>query len=398
MLATRFATACFTAAVLAVPFARAEKFSFEPKPSVIEKGRDPQLAVRASGELFLLRVEGPDLWLENSNDGGDSFGERVRVNDAGEVSSHAESTPQMVVRSMHEFYCLWESKDAQGRTRLHLSRSMDWGRSFAKSVPVDASNGSKNQSFYSMAVTANGAIVVAWLDGGVNVARSVDHGRSFETPKQVATDVCSCCRPALATGPDGEVYLSWRGMFPHDVRDMVVAASRDDGASFKSGVRIAHDDWHIDGCPHAGDTMVVLNNRLFVSWHTVRNNQRWLFLAWSDDHGQHFSQPINAASGILDADHAHFVNLGDAAGLVFQARPASGDAGWSKLHTYFRQVTASGVLLPLQDLGHESGSATYPVAIYEHPNHLFIAWTEHSDTDAKVVMTRGRSGETASAQ
>jgi hypothetical protein len=392
MFSTRIVAACSIAAVLFVPFVSAETFNFEPQPTVIGKGRDPQLAVRASGELFLLRVEGQDLWLETSNDGGDSFGEKVRVNDAGEVSSHAESTPQMIVRSMHEFYCLWELKDAQGRTSLHLSRSMDWGRTFGKSVAVDAGNTAKSQSFYSMAVTSKGVIVVAWLDGkGVSVARSVDHGRSFETPKRVAKDVCPCCRPALATGPHGEVYLSWRGMFPNDVRDMVVASSQDDGGSFSPGSRVAHDDWHIDGCPHAGDTMVVLNSRLFASWHTVRNNQRWLFVAWSDDHGQHFSQRINAAAGVLDADHAHFVSFGDTAGLVFQARPESGDAGWSKLHTYFRQVTGSGALLPLQDLGHASGSATYPVVTYEHPNHLFIAWTERSDTDAKVVMTRGRS-------
>ena len=399
MFSIRVVIVYLAAAVLFAPFAGAEKFDFEPHSRAVAKGGDPQLAVRASGELFLLRVEGPDLWLETSSDGGDSFDEKVRVNDAGEVSSHAESTPQMIVRSMHEFYCLWELKDAQGKTSLRLSRSMDWGKTFAKSVPVDPRNRSKNQSFYSMAVTAKGVIVVAWLDGkGVSVARSVDRGRSFENIKQVATNVCPCCRPALATGPNGEVYLSWRGMFPDDVRDMMVASSQDDGASFTVGSRIAHDDWHIDGCPHAGDTVVVLNGRLFVSWYTVRNNQRWLYLAWSDDHGQHFSQPVNAAAGVLDADHARFVSFGTTAGLLFQARPASGDAGWNKLHTYFRQVTASGALLPLQDLGHASGSATYPVAAYESPNHLFVAWTERSDTDGRVVMTRGRPEGSAHGQ
>lgn len=57
-----------------------EKFSFEPTPHAVGKGRDPQVAVRASGDLFLLRVDGQNLWLQTSNDGEDSFDEGVRVN------------------------------------------------------------------------------------------------------------------------------------------------------------------------------------------------------------------------------------------------------------------------------------------------------------------------------
>ncbi len=62
-----------------------------------------------------------------------------------------------------------------------------------------------------------------------------------------------------------------------------------------------------------------------------------------------------------------FCGLGGKAGLMFQGRPATGDAGWRKLNIYFRQVTASGSLLPLHSLGHASGIATYPTMIYEKP-------------------------------
>ena len=107
--------------------------------------------------------------------------------------------------------------------------------------------------------------------------------------------------------------------------------------------------------------MIVLRRLLFVCGHTVRNGQRCLYLASSDDHGKHFSHRINAAGEVLDANHPRFVDLRETAALVFQGRPATGDAGWGKLNIYFRQVTASGSLLPLQSLGHASGSATYPL-------------------------------------
>jgi hypothetical protein len=88
------------------------QFTFEPTGRVLGKGSYPQLGVRASGDLFLLRLKERNLWLQTSSDGGDSFDEGLRVNDGEEVASHAENTPLMVVRSMREFYALWTSPDA----------------------------------------------------------------------------------------------------------------------------------------------------------------------------------------------------------------------------------------------------------------------------------------------
>src|SRR5712691_4495354 len=87
-------------------FAAQAPVIFESKARIITSGRDPVIAVRASGALSLMKVANGDAWLQTSFDGGDSFEPSVRINDvAGEVSSHAESSPQLHVRSMHEFYC-----------------------------------------------------------------------------------------------------------------------------------------------------------------------------------------------------------------------------------------------------------------------------------------------------
>ena len=132
------------------------QFTFEPAGRVLVKGSYPQLGIRASGDLFLLRLKDRNLWLQTSSDGGDSFDEGIRVNDGGEVASHAENTPLMVVRSMREFYALWTAEDGQGHghghghTSLRLATSTNWGRSFSKSIPVDPS-GTASQSFFTLA-------------------------------------------------------------------------------------------------------------------------------------------------------------------------------------------------------------------------------------------------------
>jgi hypothetical protein len=181
------------------------QFAFEPAGRVLAKGSYPQLGVRASGDLFLLRLKDRNLWLQTSSDGGDSFDEGLRVNDGGEVAAHAENTPQMVVRSMREFYALWTAEDGHDQSSLRLATSTNWGKSFSKSIPVDPSS-TASQSFYTLAVGPDGAVYAAWLDGrdrgqgksgssALYVAKSTNRGQSFEKSVRVALNVCPCCRP-----------------------------------------------------------------------------------------------------------------------------------------------------------------------------------------------------------
>jgi len=381
----------------------AERFEFEPQGRTIGKGSDPQLGVRASGDLFLLRIKDRKLWLQISSDGGDSFDEGTRVNDAGEVSSHSENTPIMVVRSMHEFYVLWtageDSGEGHDKTTLRLARSMDWGKSFGKSIAVDPS-GTASQSFYTMAVAPDGAIYVAWLDGrdrgqgkqggsALYIAKSTNRGQSFDKSVRVALNVCPCCRPSVAFKDERTVHVGWRGVLSDDIRDVLTATSTDGGASFGLPIRVAEDNWQINGCPHAGPSLATLGDKLFVVWRTVSGDRSRLYIASSNDTGTHFSRKSEADTGLVDANHPRLAVLDGTLGLVFQARDGSQNA-WGKLDIYFRQIDNSGALSPLQRLSHASGSATNPTLLFESPDHVFVAWTEGTDDGPRVVLARAR--------
>ena len=375
-----------------------QEFAFEPQGRVLEKGSDAQLAVRASGELFLMRLRDGDIWVQTSPDGGDSFEGGVRVNDSGSVASHSENTPLMIVRSMHEFYVLWSAEDGSERTSLRMARSMDWGRSFGKSIAVDPTGGA-SQSFYTMAVAPDGAVYVAWLDGrdrgqgkqgssGLYIARSTNRGQSFEKSVRVAVNVCPCCRPSIAFADSKTLYIGWRGVFEGEVRDILVGTSTDAGASFAAPIRVSNDNWAINGCPHSGPSLATLGGKLFAAWRTVSGESSHLYIAWSEN-GAHFSPRVEADTNLFDANHPRLISLDGALGLVFQARQRS-ENGWDKFDVYFRQIDKFAALSPLQRLGHAVGSATYPAPLFERPDHFFVTWTERTDDGAKVVMARGR--------
>jgi hypothetical protein len=381
---------------------------FEGKPRIVAEGRDPMLAVRASGAMSLMKVDKGDLWVHTSFDGGDSFETPVRVNDvAGEVSSHGESSPQMQVRTRSEFYCLWQTRRGGEGSLLRFSRSLNWGEGFSKAIDVDPTSAS--QSFFTMNVSPKGIIYAAWLDGrdrgkgragssAVYLARSMDKGVSFEKPVRVALDICPCCRPNIAFGDDGRMYVAWRGVLEGNVRDVLVASSMDDGATWSQPARVAEDNWVLNGCPHSGASMGSIGKRLFIAWHAVRDKQPTLSLSYSDDGGRTFSRRIPLSEGVLDPNHPFVNRVGEGLGIVFQGRPAGRAQGWAPVNAYYREVDAEGKLSPLQTVGHSAGSASYPVFAFEEPERIFVAWTEPNKESKAVVLSRGRRQAAAAPQ
>jgi len=376
------------------------QFTFESHGRVVGKGNDPQLGVRASEELFLLSVKERTLWLQTSADGGDSFDEGIRVSDGGKIASNSENTPLMVVRSMHEFYAVWTADDGHDHSSLQFARSMDWGKSFGKSIPVDSS-GNASQSFFTLAVAPDGTVFVAWLDGrdrgqgkqgssALYLARSVNLGQSFEASVRVALNVCPCCRPSIAFGENKTMHIGWRGVIDHDIRDIFIATSTDGGATFGAQTCVAEDNWQINGCPHSGPALATLGGRLFVAWHTVSGKRSRIYIAWSIDNGAHFSSKVEGGMNLLDPNHPRLVHLDDTLGLVFQARGAPAREAWVKQDVYFRQIDRVGALSPVQRLGHAIGSAKYPTLLFERPDRIFVAWTEGADEGQKLVLARGR--------
>jgi hypothetical protein len=380
---------------------------FESRPRIVAEGRDPMLAVRASGAISLMRVDQGDLWVQTSFDGGDSFEPAVRVNDTpGEVSSHGESSPQMQVRTRSEFYCLWQTRRGDGEgSVLKLARSINWGESFSKAIDVDT--GSASQSFFTMNVSPQGVVYAAWLDGrdrgkgragtsAVYLARSANKGLSFDKPVRVALDVCPCCRPTIAFGGERGVYVAWRGVLDGNVRDIFVAASADEGSTWSTPVRLAEDNWILNGCPHSGASMASIGKRLFVAWHAVREKQPTLSLAYSDDGGKTFSRRIPVSEGVLDPNHPFLNSSGDHLALVFQGRPPGRAQGWAPVNVYYREVDSEARLGPLQTVGHAGGSASYPVFAFEEPERVYVAWTEPNKDRKAVVLARGRRTNVAS--
>ena len=382
---------------------------FEASPRLVTSGSDPSITVRDTGDIYLLKAEKGNLWYERSMDGGDTFGHPVRANDVeGEVMPHAEATPRLYLKGGNP-YALWQAHAGgdSDRMKLRFARSTDYGESFKNAIDVDPTSPA-SQSFFTMSVSHHGTIFVAWLDGrekggirggaAVYLARSTDGGATFEKSVRVVLNSCPCCRPSIAFGDHtaNTVYVGFRELFDGDVRDMAVATSTDGGKNWGNPVRVALDNWQINGCPHSGPSLAVLGNRLYVSWFTVheKDQQSYIFLAHSDDMGKSFTGQQSLSDGTLDANHPYLVPAKDKLFAVFQARDPQSNGGWGKIHAYVREVSADGRLSRLVSVGSLGASASYPTMAFESPGHVYLAWAESAESNSNVVFARGRLATT----
>jgi hypothetical protein len=96
----------------------------------------------------------------------------------------------------------------------------------------------------------------------------------------------------VTTGPKKTVAIAWRQVFLKDIRDMVLAVSRDGGRAFGAPALVHADGWQIAACPHRGGAVDSDEaGHLFLAWYTEgpQDQPRLLFSVSPD--GRRFAEP-----------------------------------------------------------------------------------------------------------
>jgi hypothetical protein len=390
-------------------------YVLEPHPRAVLKGlgitpsASPRLGLSTSGEIYLLAAygKGGRLGFFMSHNGGDTFMGPIPISESGvPVAAYGEASPSLAF-SRTEIYALWQQTNARS-TQLMCARSVDWGHSFERPVSIiDKSKPSFN-GFSSIAVAPDGDLYAVWLDGrdrqppvpdsvdpegtfSVYLARSTDQGASFGKNVRVAFGACPCCRPTLAFGSHGEVFVAWRKVFPGDIRDMVVATSYDHGRTFSKPVRVARDHWKIPGCPDSGPSLAVQGNRLYVAWFSDGDNKPGIRLSHSTDGARSFTKPLIVSETVLDPNHPDLsVSEDGAVLLVFQGRDPEKNEGWSYLSAYLVRISGTDNTTPPLKLPDGGSSVSYPVVTSDTTRQIFLAWTDTTNTATNVEFLRGR--------
>jgi hypothetical protein len=292
-------------------------------------GTAPMFAVSSSGKQAVAWVSAPN--------GGTDGRLYVSVNGAppaelrdtlGPVEAHGESPPKLAYAPNGDLVAVYiVGKVVPGQrfplSALRVVTSSDDGRTWSTPVTVNDAEVFGAHSFHALHAASDGALYVSWLGrppGGAEkpasgmanmpdmpgmnhanhsasaswITRSTDGGKTWSPRVRVDMgEACPCCRTGLATAKDGTLYMSWRHVYPGNIRDIVVARSSDHGATWSEPVRVHADEWKFDACPHAGPAIAIdANGVLHATWWTGKEGNAGVFYARSTDGGKTFSEAV----------------------------------------------------------------------------------------------------------
>jgi hypothetical protein len=184
----------------------------------------------------------------------------------------------------------------------------------------------------------------------------------------------------------------WRHVFPGPIHDMVVATSHDRGSTFNAPVRIAVDNWKIEGCPDSGIALAQVGGRIYAAWLTEASlNHRGVFLSWSDDSGARWAPAVSASQGILDANYPSLSATDEGRVLlVFQGRDPAAGSGWSPNSAFLVEIRANAALSKPFPVPNQGRAVSRPTVTSGTGGRAFIVWTEHASGATQVAIERAR--------
>jgi len=177
-----------------------------------------------------------NVYAATSEDGGARFHAPVRVNDVeGEAHVYGEDPTRVAMGESSpsegppEIVVTWPSSRAK-HLGLRSARSVDGGRTFAPSVSIGDLAVDGERGFQSVTVGRDRVVRAAWLDGrrDPGTPHHTNAGGDFDpmhlmygsggdgnwsVETRLASNVCGCCKTAIATGTDRSVYVAFRNIY-----------------------------------------------------------------------------------------------------------------------------------------------------------------------------------------
>ncbi len=247
-----------------------------------------------------------DVYVATSANEGQTFGAPVRVNTvAGEGRVGGEIPPRVALHlpegaAVPQVIVAWNAKDRG--TEIKIARSLDFGRTFAAPMSLQAPGAAGDRGWHALTVDASGVAHVAWLDhrglaeapahAGGKAGAPAGHGTHDDaaldgvamamksrlhvatvgatatSEQRLAPGVCYCCKTALVPTRLG-ILAAWRHVYDGNMRDIAFALLGSTGAAAPPA-RISADGWSINGCPDDGPALAVdATDRVHAVWPTV---------------------------------------------------------------------------------------------------------------------------------
>jgi hypothetical protein len=371
-----------------------------PSPASATSGQ-PNLTVDKKGRVYLS-------WIDRLNEGRVAL--RFAMKEGTRWSAPqtiAEGTnwfvnwadfPSLLVLPDGSLAAHWLAKSGAGTYAydVNIARSFDQGKTWGKPITPHRDGTQTEHGFVSLLPTPDGSLSAIWLDGREmatgNPALNSDHGHgnmtlryamlrkngTLEQEALLDAKVCECCQTSAALTSQGAV-VAYRDRSDQELRDISIV--RWQNGQWSEPKPVFRDGWQINGCPVNGPAIAAAENQVAVAWFTGANNKSQVKLAFSDDAGATFGQPIIIDDG-NPAGRVDVLLLKDGSALVcWLEKLANGGEIRVRRVTREGKPTASITVAP----SGTARSSGFPQMI-RSGNSIVFAWTSNRILTAEMTL------------
>lgn len=370
----------------------------------------PSPAGPGSGEPFLA-TDGKDVylsWLEAVDDArhelrfsrleGERWSEPVTIARSDRFFVNWADFPSLTPGPEGTLWAHYLERGGKGTYdyAVRVVRSGDGGESWSEPVTPHDDASPTEHGFVSTLPTEEGVGFV-WLDGR-RYAASEDGGPPTREMtlryrfagidgalgEEMLVDgrVCDCCQTSSAMTAEGPVTV-YRDRSEREIRDIYVSRLRD--GVWSEGAPVHEDGWEIAGCPVNGPAVAARGTEVAVAWFTAAGDVPRVKVAFSDDSGATFGDPVVVDDGNPAGRVDLVLSEGGSALVGWLERTGGEDA-----EVRLRRASPDGTVSSSVPLAGSSGSRAsgFPRLVSPEPGTLILAWTDLKNVEPRVRVER----------
>jgi hypothetical protein len=284
---------------------------------------------------------------------------------------------------------------------VNIAFSSDGGKSWTKPMKPHTDNTETEHGFVSLLDLDDGKTGVVWLDGrkfqGAKEGETRHDGHDAKkemTLRYAAIDkdgklfdeteldgrVCDCCQTSAAKTSDGAIVV-YRDRTEEEIRD--ISAVRFVNGGWEKPQKISTDNWNINGCPVNGPVVAAKEKQVAVVWYTEAESQHQVKVAFSNDAGATFGQPVIVDDGKA-MGRTDLLMLDDGSVLVVWL---AGNASGAEIKC--RRVKPYGTMddvFKITDTSIERKSGFPRIA--QSGKEIIFAWTDIATSRVRVAVAK----------
>ncbi len=286
---------------------------------------------------------------------------------------------------------------------VYLTRSLDGGESWETPVRANRETRPGMKESPTLGAFTDGSLAVAWSDmrtiqftppgtpdgewgmKGMTSFIGTTMGTDGVLGPEVVLDddFCDCCIPAFAASGD-ELLLTYREHRPDNVRE--IAVMRWSRSAHTPSTEISTDRWVLDGCPSKGPAIARMEGTaagpVGLAWFTQAEGRARVKIAFSKDDGRAFGPPIT-----LDSTGSTRVlgvtMLGPESALVSWV----GISGTTEI-LKFARVEADGRIEEATTLTAPDSTGFGALTSMSSGDSTFVAWSEAEGKHPRLMLVR----------